>query len=89
MRVWIEKKLTDNYTGTLNGKKLFSKIRNYFKNPDKWKKDLRIEKEDLTRRKVLLNQNDHYKSQIIPFQYALSISTDELVNDIRDIKAFF
>ena len=89
MRVWIEKKLTDNYTGTLNGKKLFSKIRNYFKNPDKWKKDLRIEKEDLTRRKVLLNQNDHYKSQIIPFQYALSISTDELVNDIRDIKALF
>lgn len=89
MRVWIEKKLTDNYTGTLNGKKLFPKIRNYFKNPDKWKKDLRIEKEDLTRRKVLLNQNDHYKSQIIPFQYALSISTDELVNDIRDIKALF
>ena len=89
MRVWIEKKLTDNYTGTLNGKQLFPKIRNYFKNPDKWKKDLRIEKEDLTRRKVLLNQNDHYKSQIIPFQYALSISTDELVNDIRDIKALF
>lgn len=89
MRVWIEKKLTDNYIGKLNGNQLFPKIKNYFKNPDKWEKDLGIKKEDLTRRKVLLNQNDHYKSQIIPFQYALSISTDELVNDISSIKALF
>ena len=48
-----------------------------------------IKKEDLARKKVLLNQNDHYKSQIIPFQYALSISTDELVNDINEIKKLF
>ncbi len=89
MRVWIEKKLTDNYIGKLNGNQLFPKIKNYFKNPDKWEKDLGIKKEDLTRRKVLLNQNDHYKSQIIPFQYALSISTDELVNDISSIKVLF
>lgn len=88
-RVWIEKKLTDNYTGKLHGNQLFPKIRNYFKNKDKWKKDLGIKKEDLTRRKVLLNQNDHYKSQIIPFQYALSISTDELINDINEIKKLF
>ena len=89
MRVWIEKQLTDNYTGKLSGNQLFPKIRNYFKNKDKWKKDLGIKKEDLTRRKVLLNQNDHYKSQIIPFQYALSISTDELINDIKEIKKLF
>ena len=89
MRVWLEKKLSDNYDGKLNGNQLFPKIRNYFKNPEKWKKDLGIKMEDLTRRKVLLNQNDHYKSQIIPFQYALSISTDELCNDIKEIKNLF
>ena len=89
MRVWIEKKLTDNYNGKLKGQELFPKIKNYFKHKENWKKDLNIEQEDLTKRKVMLNQNDHYKSQIIPFQYALSISTDELVKDIIETKNLF
>lgn len=89
MRVWIEKKLSDNYNGKIHGHQLFPKIKSYFNHPENWKKDLNIEKEDLTKRKVLLNQNDHYKSQIIPFQYALSISSDELIKDITDIKNLF
>lgn len=89
MRVWIEKKLADNYNGILNGNLLFPKINNYFKHPECWKSDLGIDKEELTKKKVLLNQNEHYKSQIIPFHYALSISTDELVNDILELKALF
>lgn len=89
MRIWIEKKLTDNYNGKLNGNQLFPKIREYFEHKENWKKDLHIEQEDLTKRKVMLNQNNHYKSQIIPFQYALSISTDELINDINETKNLF
>lgn len=89
MRIWIEKKLTDNYNGKLNGNQLFPKIREYFEHKENWKKDLHIEQEDLTKRKVMLNQNNHYKSQIIPFQYALSISTDELISDINETKNLF
>lgn len=89
MRVWVEKKLSDNYNGKIYGQQLFPKIQSYFKHPENWKEKLNIEKEDLTKRKVMLNQNDHYKSQIIPFQYALSISIDELINDIDELKKMF
>lgn len=89
MRVWVEKKLSDNYNGKIYGQQLFPKIQSYFKHPENWKEKLNIEKEDLTKRKVMLNQNDHYKSQIIPFQYALSISIDELINDIDELKKLF
>lgn len=92
LRVWIEYKLSENFNGKLfdgiNGQ-LAYKIDTYFKEKDKWKKDLGISKEQLMRKKVMLNQNDHYKSQIIPFQYALSIPCDELTNEIKDIKAMF
>lgn len=79
MKIWIEKNLIDNYNGKLNGNQLFTKIREYFKHKENWKNDLNIEQEDLTKRKVMLNQNNHYKSQMIPFQYALSISTEILM----------
>ena len=49
---------------------------------------------DITRaflmsKKVMLNQNEHYQSQIIPFNYALNISLDELVSEIKEIKERF
>ena len=37
----------------------------------------------------MLNQNEHYQSQIIPFNYALNISLDELIGEIEDIKNRF
>ena len=40
-------------------------------------------------KKVMLNQNEHYQSQIIPFNYALNISLDELVSEIKEIKERF
>ena len=43
----------------------------------------------LMSKKVMLNQNEHYQSQIIPFNYALNISLDELVNEINEIKERF
>lgn len=43
----------------------------------------------LMSKKVMLNQNEHYQSQIIPFNYALNISLDELINEIKEIKERF
>ena len=43
----------------------------------------------LMSKKVMLNQNEHYQSQIIPFNYALNISLDELIGEIEDIKNRF
>ncbi len=89
VRVWIEKKLFDNFNGKINGKTLFQKLNFYFKNNNNWKRNLNINREDLIRKKVMLNQNSHYKSQIIPFQYALSITTSDLIQDIIEIKKNF
>lgn len=43
----------------------------------------------LMSKKVRLNQNEHYQSQIIPFNYALNISLDELIHEIKEIKERF
>ena len=40
-------------------------------------------------KKVMLNQNSHFKSQIIPFNYAMNISFDDLVFEINEIKNIF
>lgn len=87
LRVWIEKQMKDNYKGSFGGiNQLFPKINYYFNHKDMWITDLNIEREDLIRKKVLLNQNDHYKSQIIPFHYALSISCDDVTTELLELK---
>lgn len=87
LRVWLEKQMKDNFNGDFNGiHKLFPKIDYYFKHRNMWKNELSVEREDLMRKKVLLNQNDHYKSQIIPFHYALSISCDDISLEILELK---
>ena len=40
-------------------------------------------------KKTMINQHNHYKSQILPFNYALNITLDELKNEILDIKNHF
>lgn len=40
-------------------------------------------------KKTMLNQNDHFDSQILPFYYALNISIDDLKNEIVEIKDMF
>ena len=90
LRVWVEKKMKDNFNGTFDGiNELYPKINHYFKNRSLWKTNLNIEQSDLTSKKVLLNQNNHYKSQIIPFHYAVSISCDDLQKEILEIKDLF
>lgn len=87
LRVWIEKQMKDNFKGSFSGiNQLFPKINHYFNHKDMWINNLDIEREDLVRKKVLLNQNDHYKSQIIPFHYALSISCDDMANELLELK---
>ena len=45
--------------------------------------------EILKRMKVMLNQNDHYKSQIQPYYYAMNISLDDLADEIEEIRKMF
>ena len=48
-----------------------------------------IEKEDLMSKKVMLNQNAHYYSQVMPFTYAMNLSFDDLRREINELKALF
>jgi len=54
-----------------------------------WTGQAEINKEYLMSKKVMLNQNEHAKSQKEPFYYALSLSTDDIIKDIIDIKKHF
>lgn len=90
LRVWLEKQMLDNLNGDFGDiNELFPKIKYFFENKNLWINDLDIEREDLIRKKVLLNQNSHYKSQIIPFHYALSISSDDLSAELLELKEIF
>lgn len=98
IRVWIEKKfyeaIKDNEEVLQKIKeKRFSKkvnillpkngnslLTNYYPN---------ITRTFLMSKKVMLNQNEHYQSQIIPFNYALNISLDELIVEINEIQERF
>ena len=98
IRVWIEKKF---YEAIKEDEKLFRKITGKQfsekvnvllpRNSDSL---LINQYPNLTRtflmsKKVMLNQNEHYQSQIIPFNYALNISLDELIHEIKEIKERF
>lgn len=98
IRVWIEKKFyeaikeDEEIFRKITGKQFPEKINVLLpRNSD----SLLIDKyPNLTRtflmsKKVMLNQNEHYQSQIIPFNYALNISLDELIHEIKEIKERF
>lgn len=98
IRVWIEKKFyeaikEDRETlRKITGKQFSEKVNVLL--PRNSSSLLIHEYPNVTRtflmsKKVMLNQNEHYQSQIIPFNYALNISLDELVNEINEIKDRF
>ncbi len=91
LRVWIEKQFYDN-TNDINGlnmqKYLGDKIK-FMLDDNHWIGQKKIEKEFLMSKKVMLNQNDHTESQKEPFYYVLSISTDDILSDILEIKNHF
>ncbi len=98
IRVWIEKKFYEAIKEDeeifikITGKQFSEKVNVLLpRNSD----SLLINRyPNLTRtflmsKKVMLNQNEHYQSQIIPFNYALNISLDELIHEIKEIKERF
>lgn len=98
IRVWIEKKFfeaikEDNVIiKKLEGKQFSEKVNVLLpKNLDSLliNKYPNVTRTFLMSKKVMLNQNEHYQSQIIPFNYALNISLDELISEIEDIKNRF
>ena len=98
IRVWIEKKFyevikeDEEILRKITGKQFSEKVNVLLpRNSDSL---LINQYPNMTRtflmsKKVMLNQNEHYQSQIIPFNYALNISLDELICEIQEIKERF
>ena len=93
IRIWIEEKFYQNNPNdnSLNGKTFGEKIGYMFpKNGQtRWKGSSSVTRKYLMSKKIMINQHNHYKSQILPFNYALNITLDELKNEILDIKNHF
>lgn len=95
IRVWIERellKLIDNDKKDEFFKKstLAKRISFFFDNQNSSKtRHKNITKEQLMCKKVMLNQNVHYNSQISPFDYAINLSLDDLQKEIKEIKEIF
>lgn len=98
IRVWIEKQLFNTITPSDNKKQkdFFNKNtidnRISFLIPRGEKLQINgktIAREQLMCKKVMLNQDIHYNSQIAPFSYAINLSLDDLQNEINSIKDMF
>lgn len=92
IRVWIEKKFSEAHPNDANlTGKLVEKINYLF--PDAgtviWNGNPLVNRKYLMSKKVMLNQHNHYKSQILPFHYAISLTLDEIKDEILDLKLKF
>ena len=93
IRVWIEKQFYENNPNdtSLNGKTFGKKLEYMFpRNEQKrWNGSENVTRKYLMSKKTMINQHNHYKSQILPFNYVLNITLDELKKELLDIKAHF
>lgn len=101
IRVWIEKKIYEKllkdadlnkYISKLKGKMFSEKVNELFPiNKESILKKYypKVTRSFLMSKKVMLNQNEHYLSQIVPFNYAMNISIDDLIAEIKEIKEKF
>ncbi len=98
IRVWIEKKFyevikeDEEIFRKITGKQFSEKVNILLpRNSDSLiiNQYPNLTRTFLMSKKVMLNQNEHYQSQIIPFNYALNISLDELIHEIKEIKERF
>ena len=93
IRIWIEKKFYQNSPTdeSLHNKTFGEKIDYMFpkNNNIRWNGNSKVTRKYLMSKKTMINQHDHYRSQTLPFSYALNLSLDELKNEIIDIKDTF
>lgn len=93
IRVWIEKQfyLNSPNDDSLKQKTFGKKIEYMFprNQQSRWNGSENITRKYLMSKKTMINQHNHYKSQILPFNYALNITLDELIKEILDIKSHF
>ena len=101
IRVWIENKIR-NFILTLSDPQK-SKVSNKFNSKNTTLERLNVVqsmsefknmfpnylRENFMMKKVMLNQDSHYKSQIIPFNFAMNISLDDLIREIAEVKNIF
>ena len=93
IRIWIEKQfyLNSPNDNSLCGKTFGKKLEYMFPRNDqkRWNGSENVTRKYLMSKKTMINQHNHYKSQILPFNYALNITLDELKKEILDIKSHF
>ena len=101
LRVWVEKALynlipssdSERQADFLSAQNLRQKLNIVNNSSGNYSEDLlllnRIDKEDITSKKVMLNQNSHYYSQVMPFAYAINLSLDDIDKEIKEIKKVF
>lgn len=91
LRVWIEREFirnTNDLIGLQQKNELSNKIAFMFDGKH-WTGTNNVTKSYLMSKKVMLNQNDHAQSQKEPFYYALSLSIENIIKEIIDIKKHF
>ncbi len=90
LRVWIEKQfyLNDTSDTSIYGKMLGEKIKYIFEG-NRWKGSNNVSKEYLMSKKVMLNNHLHSQSQKLPFYYVLSLSYNDILDEIDDIMSHF
>ena len=101
LRVWIEKSLYDlipssdsqRQTDFLSAQNLNKKLSIVSNLRGNYSVDLlvlnHIDKEEIVSKKVMLNQNSHFYSQVMPFAYAINLSLDDIDKEIKEIKKVF
>lgn len=91
IRVWVEYQFYHNNNdpvGLSEQEELGNKIKFMF-DGNHWTGSTKVTKAFLMSKKVMLNQHEHSNSQKEPFYYALSLSMDNIIDEILDIKEHF
>ena len=97
LRCWVEKRLTElwnlvhkNTDQKLIGNTFGEKVSNFFNSDDIGelidKTELSKSKKYILSKKVMLNQASHYSSQLAPIEYAMSVSIDDILKEVKSIK---
>lgn len=96
LRVFIEYKFASvnkTFSSSLRGMMLGQKINHIESNPTMMNDLLNaypnFRMSVIKRTKVLLNNNEHYNSQVVPFYYAMNVSLQDIIEETKAIKDMF